>query len=383
MGGRDRIGVVTAVAGLVSLSADAVVLARDDFYRQGIVAGVWLVEVVVLLTLTVLAVRRSRAGVAVTAGTLAGLAVPLGLLRFGPPTWSAASAGGYATWAMLAALAVVAGLYLRSLDERRITAVAAARQAWRLTLAEDLHDYVVHDIHEMLLQAQAGQVLLGRVPDAGAGADIRDVLQRIEGTALRTLQTVDRTIHLLHDDRGPAESDSDTAQQSPHPTVRDLPELIDRFAAAGPVAADLDLARDLELDLVPVTGASPLAPDVSTTVYRIVAEALTNVRRHAPGARSVRVTVARIPGDSIRVEVTDDAPHAAGGGSQRGGSEPGGAERGGFGLAGLAARVDALGGRLTAGPAEPTGWQVTAVLPPQAPNLARELPHVNTDPAGR
>jgi signal transduction histidine kinase len=374
MGGWDRVAVVTAGAGLVSLAADAVVLAYGHFYRQGTTAAgvLILAEIVVLLTLTVLAVRRSRTDFAVTAGILAGLAVPSSLLRFGPPTWSAASAGGYTTWGLLAALMIVLGLYLRALDERRTRAVAAARRAGRLLLADDLHDFVVHDIHEMLLQAQAGQVLLGLTPgaDGVGGPDIGDVLHRIERTALRALETVDRTIHLLHDADGPAGSDVDTAPRSPQPTVYDLPGLVDRFAAVGPVAADLDLDLDLDLDPepAPAAGAPPLPPEVSATVYRIVVEALTNVRRHAVGASYVRVTVARAPGDTVRVEVTDDGGvHAAGHGT---GAGHRGSGRGAFGLAGHAARVDALGGELTAGPAEPNGWRVTAVLPVRAPRLA-------------
>ncbi|MCT9931489.1 two-component sensor histidine kinase [Planotetraspora sp. A-T 1434] len=362
---------MTAGVGLVSLAADAVVLACGDFYRQGMtVASVLsLVEVVVLLTLTLLAVRRSRAGFAVTAGILAGLAVPSWQLRFGPPTWSGVSVGGYTTWATLAALAVVVGLYLRALDERRTKAVAAARRAGRLMLADDLHDFVVHDVHEMLLQAQAGQVLLGLTPgaDGASGPDVGDVLHRIERTALRALETVDRSIHLLHDAGWPTGSDVEAAPRSPQPAVCDLPGLVDRFAAVGPVAADLDL----EPELAPAAGAPPLPREVSATVYRIVVEALTNVRRHAVGATYVRVTVARAPGDTVRVEVTDDGgTRAVGHGTGAGRS---GSGRGAFGLAGLAARVDALGGKLTAGPTEPTGWRVTAVLPVRAPRPAGPL----------
>jgi len=99
-----------------------------------------LAETVVLLALTVLVVRRSRAAVAVVGGTLTGLAVPLWLVRFGLPTWSTQSVGGYAAWGMLSVLAVVVGLYLRALDERRTRAVAAARHTQWLELADDLHD---------------------------------------------------------------------------------------------------------------------------------------------------------------------------------------------------------------------------------------------------
>jgi signal transduction histidine kinase len=85
-------------------------------------------------------------------------------------------------------------------------------------------------------------------------------------------------------------------------------------------------------------------------VYRIVQEALTNIARHAPGARSVVVTVTHDP-DRLRVEVTDDAPASRH-------HRPGG-----YGLVGMGERVEALGGRLRAGPLPGAGWSVQASLP--------------------
>ncbi|WP_067479370.1 helix-turn-helix transcriptional regulator [Actinomadura hibisca] len=78
-------------------------------------------------------------------------------------------------------------------------------------------------------------------------------------------------------------------------------------------------------------------PEVTGAVYRVVREALTNGRRHAPGARSV-VVVGR-DGHGVTVEVTDDGPvpvrsH----------------QRGGFGLVGMRERVETLGGSPRAGP---------------------------------
>jgi signal transduction histidine kinase len=346
--------VAAAGVALASIAVDGVVLAGGRPYAEGtsLASKLGLAEPVVLLALTVLVVRRPRAGVAVVAGALTGLAVPLWLLRFGPPTWSTYSVGGYTAWGTLSGLAVVIGLYLRALDESRARAAAAAGRAQRLELADDLHDFVVHDINEMLLQAQAGQVLV-----EGAAAGVGDVLRRIEQTALRALTTVDRTIHLLHEAdtpraAEPAEPEVDSAPRLPKPTVNDLPGLVDRFAATGPVAIHLDL----DPALAPATGTPPsVPPDVATTVYRIVVEALTNVRRHAVDATHVQVTVAGTPDGHVRVEIADDG--RPGGRAHTG---PGG---GGHGLAGLAARVDALGGTLSTGPAGPVGWRTTATLP--------------------
>ena len=89
-------------------------------------------------------------------------------------------------------------------------------------------------------------------------------------------------------------------------------------------------------------------------MYRVVVEALTNVRRHAVGARHVRVVVARTAHDGVRAEITDDG-RVDGRGAAGSGR--------GQGLAGLGARVEALGGTLSAGPHGPAGWRVAAELP--------------------
>jgi signal transduction histidine kinase len=352
--------VAAAVVGLASVAADGVVLARGNPYSQGmsLAGAAGLAEPVVLLVLTVMVVRRARAGIAIAAGALTGLAVPLWLLRFGPPTWSAESVGGFTAWGMASVVAAVVGLYLRALDEGRTRAAIAARRAQRVELADDLHDFVVHDINEMLLQAQAGQVLVG---GAATPAGVGDVLRRIEQTALRALATVDRTVHLLHHPDAPPGAERavapgvDGALRLPKPTLDDLPGLVDRFTATGSISVDLRL----DAQLSPARGTpSALPPEVATTVYRIVVEALTNVRRHAADARHVQVTVARTQDHGVRVEIADD--------SRLGRRAHAGSGRGGHGLAGLAARVDALGGTLSTGPAEPVGWRIAAQLPPRS-----------------
>jgi signal transduction histidine kinase len=99
-----------------------------------------------------------------------------------------------------------------------------------------------------------------------------------------------------------------------------------------------------------VTGeAVPLPAAVDKAVYRIVQEALTNTRKHAPAARaSVRLSYLQ---GSVEVEVTDD------------GTGPPVRSRGGFGLRGMAERVALVGGLLTAGPRPEGGFRVYASLP--------------------
>jgi signal transduction histidine kinase len=283
------------------------------------VAALVMVEAVALAVLVAFAVRVASTPSAGVTGGLAGVAVPCLLLRFGGA--GPVLAAGFAAWTLPVVLAGAVGWYLRSLDARRRTAVAAARRAQRLELARDLHDFVAHDVSEMLAQAQAGQVLAGRDPMAAVGT-----LRVIEQAALRALAAMDRTVAMLHEDG--------TTPAPPH-TLDDLAELIARFGARLDLEADLDLPREL-----------------AATAYRVVVEALTNVRRHAPDARQVEVTVRRADA-AVEVVVIDD-----GGGMSRPQSP-----RGGLGLPGLQERLGMLGGTLTAGPRRSRGWRLVAVLP--------------------
>jgi len=104
-----------------------------------------------------------------------------------------------------------------------------------------------------------------------------------------------------------------------------------------------------------------LPVEVSTSAYRVVMEALTNIRQHADGARVADVWVRRTP-EWLLVRVAND------GAAPRGGSPR---DRPGYGLVGLTERVRAVGGRLTAGPGIDGGWVVDAALPLAAEEVSR------------
>jgi hypothetical protein len=136
-----------------------------------------------------------------------------------------------------------------------------------------------------------------------------------------------------------------SAVPAPAPSLRDL---VDRMRAAG---------LPVELDERIPAGAVPLA--LSLTAFRIVQEALTNVRRHA-GPCPARVTVERA-GGMLVVEVADagdvgDAP----------GSE-------GRGVIGMRERAELYGGTLSAGPEPAGGWRVRAELPLEAEPAAAAM----------
>jgi signal transduction histidine kinase len=100
---------------------------------------------------------------------------------------------------------------------------------------------------------------------------------------------------------------------------------------------------------VEVTADLPvrLPPVVETAAYFVVAESLTNIVKHAPGA-SARVTLQQ-DGGMLVVEVIDDGP--------------GGADPSGGGLTGLRQRVEALDGRLEVHSVAREGTVIWAVLP--------------------
>ncbi|MER5348810.1 ATP-binding protein [Kitasatospora sp. NPDC002551] len=334
---RSRFGpaVVTGVAGAVSVGSTAGAWAAGRWTEADQWAGVvGLLELASLLVLVVVALRAEGGRRAAVAVWTVGGAVALWPSRFekvvGPEDGLALFGFGSA----LALPAVLVGLYLRGLDDARRRSVAAARRSQRLELAHDLHDFVAHDVSGMVAQAQAGMVLAASDPARAAA-----LFERIERAGLQALASLDRTVHLLR------REDADGPVRGPQPGLAELAELTERFAGSDGVEVRLDAPAE-----------DPGIPrEVAATAYRVVVEALTNVRRHAPAARTVEVRVRR-DGRRLTVRVRDDGGAAP---------QPSGPRRGGSGLAGLAARVEALGGTLAAG-REGGGWQVAVTLPLKA-----------------
>lgn len=235
-------------------------------------------------------------------------------------------------------LAAAVGLYLRALDSKRERAVAEARREQRLELARDLHDFVAHELTGILLEVQAAQVA------AYEPEENKALLARLEQASLRALESMDETLRALRDPDGAADEPATLRRDR----VDELPALVERFRGAATAHAVLELEDGL---------AELLPRQVQRAVYRVVLESLTNVRRHAAKATEVTVSVRRAAEDrdAVEVTVTDDGGR---GGLLRLDRRRGG----GTGLVELAARVEALGGTLTAGPQE-KGWRVRARIP--------------------
>lgn len=223
------------------------------------------------------------------------------------------------------------GVWLRFLDTRRHMAIDTARRGERLELARELHDVVAHHVAGIVVQAQAGRLIATKRPET-----VESTLAGIESAGNDALAAMRRVVSLLRDT-------DDAGGVTPGP--EQLSDLAGRFAAHGPV---------VQL-LLPDENRPFWPPEVTTTVYRVVQEALTNVVLHAPAAHTVTVSVDNDP-SGVTVEVTDDAP--------AGPSVPSWfASNGGYGLVGMRERVEALGGTLHAGPGPGSGWVVRATVP--------------------
>jgi signal transduction histidine kinase len=216
----------------------------------------------------------------------------------------------------------------RSVEANRLRSAIAAADAERRRWALELHDQTLQalgGLRVLLANAQRHSEALANEPA------IRQAVADIE-------LEIDNLRAIINDLR---------------------PSLLDDLGLLPAIKALVDRRREGGLQVEsglalpdPERGGEGLAPELETTVYRLVQEALTNVDKHAR-ATSVRVSVALAGGDVI-VEVQDDGI----------GFEPG-AQTAGFGLAGMNERVYLAGGRLEL-TSDQTGSLVRAKLPVQA-----------------
>jgi len=223
----------------------------------------------------------------------------------------------------LGGLAVAAGEASRNRRAYLAEALLRAREQVteeRLRIARDLHDSVGH--HLALINVQAG--VAGHVLTE-APAPVRATLEQIRVSSRSALDELRDAVGLL---RRPDEPVAPTAP------VSGLGELLASFERTG-----LRISFD---------GPADLPPAADRVVYRVVQEALTNVRKHA-GTVGVRVTLHRERSELV-VAVTNDGPVVA-------------ATAAGHGLTGMAERVAAIGGTLVTGPRDEGGFAVEARIP--------------------
>lgn len=209
----------------------------------------------------------------------------------------------------------------RAERERELLALQQVQHE-RTRIARELHDVVAHSLSVMIIQAAAAQ----RTPQPEAA---REAMSTVEHTGRRAMTEMRRILGVLRDD------DVQGALE-PMPSIDELHTLV-REASDLPVTLE---ATDLQ----------ELPAGVELSVYRIVQEGLTNVRRHAGNVQRVDVAVRRGP-DAVVVEIIDDGRGAASSGDP------------GLGLLGMRERVAMHDGTLVAGPRVGGGWRVRAIIP--------------------
>ncbi len=239
----------------------------------------------------------------------------------------------------------LAGLAEQAERERAAEAMRARQevQEERVRIARELHDVVAHTLAVMTVQAGVGRRLMAKRPEEASKA--LESIEMIGRTAHEELRVV---LGLLR------EEEAGAAVLTPAPRLADLTELVENVRASG-TPVELRMSG---------TGQR-LSPALELSIYRVVQEALTNVVKHAPGARAaVDLTVSA---QDVRIEVADyGGPPAGSGGSAGQDGRP--AVRGpGHGIVGMRERMGAFGGWLVAEPLAADGFRVLAEVPVQGP----------------
>lgn len=233
------------------------------------------------------------------------------------------------------ALGLEAGLMVRwgaravfAERQARAEAYERATLAERDRIAREIHDLVAHSLSVTMLQVTAARRILNDLPDPTNDiSEAVDALSDAERIGRQAMADIRQTVSGMSASRG----------RQPLPTAEDLPALIEQFRAAGQ-----------PVDFTHTGDVLSLSAPVSLGLYRVAQESLANVVKHAGGAaaevdleitaRQVRLTVrnpasARVPTDAF-----------------------------GTGLAGMKARIEQLGGHLTAGHGG-EAWIVQAIVP--------------------
>jgi signal transduction histidine kinase len=205
-----------------------------------------------------------------------------------------------------------------------------ARTEERARLAGEMHDVVTHRVSLMVLQAGALQV-------TAADDATRHAAEELRAAGCQALDELRDLVGILR-----AEPDGDET-----PSVAGLATLVAESTAVG---TPTELVQDGDPAL-----ASPV---VGRTAYRIVREALTNVRKHAPGS-TVQVQI-HYDRSQVRLSVSNTAP-------TRPPDAVLAASGSGLGIVGLRQRIELVHGTLYAAPAAGGGFRLDATLPAFVP----------------
>jgi signal transduction histidine kinase len=263
--------------------------------------------------------------------------------------------------------------YFAALEERAARAEAerdaqarVAAAAERDRIARELHDVIAHNLSVMVAQADGGRYAFDGDPERS-----RQALAEIGGTGRQALSEMS---HLL----GVLRTGEEAPALAPAPGVAEIAQLVAQAREAG-----MRVTQAVQGTARPVPGGLSLA------MYRMVQEALTNVRKHAGPGTAAEVTL-RYGQHELLVRVADDGRGTARAPAQRprhgDADQPGSTN--GHGLAGMRERAAMYGGTVQAGPCPGGGFEVTARLPltavsPVTGPPPTGKPRVGSPPASR
>ncbi len=223
-------------------------------------------------------------------------------------------------------------------EETRLAQENQARSAAldeRARIAREIHDVLAHSLAALTVQLETADALL----ESGRTRQAQQSIHTANQLAREGLAETRRAISALRGDTLP------------------LPDLLANLATA--YRGDFEVPAATHIDGQP----HDLTPDTNLTLYRTAQEAMTNIRKHAPGA-PVALTLTYQP-RAITLTVTNGAPPP-------GTPRPLGNTGGGYGLTGLRERAELAGGTFAAGPtagaSEPedpagVGWRVEVRIP--------------------
>jgi signal transduction histidine kinase len=209
----------------------------------------------------------------------------------------------------------------------------AARLEESTRIAREIHDVLAHTLAGLTIQLEATSSLVEQ------GADRDTVVARVQRAHALAREGLEETRQAVGALRGDAVSAS-----------AGIEALVDDYRASADAPAELTVDGD----------PARLTGQTGQAVLRVAQEALTNVRKHAPGADvSVAVHAGQTPDDDVVLLVQDRFSGSRPAPSPDGLANSGG----GYGLQGMRERAALLGGTLDAGAAG-DGWRVELRLPP-------------------
>ncbi|MFE6665045.1 sensor histidine kinase [Streptomyces sp. NPDC057697] len=341
---RGRFGPWETALGLVGVLGCA--FAAWAFFRTSLEHRLWpSLGLLTLVMLTALGAQQAGAellalilwcGCAVVAlerlPLVAGL--PATAAAFG--AYAAVNTDGWLSTAMSTVGLSLVGYVLR-LDaeargntQRLLAQERAAREAEaetaaldeRARIAREIHDVLAHSLSAQMVHLEAARLLIEQEP---AGEFRDQVLERVVAARSMAREGLAETRQALSALRG---------------EVSPVEDFLRQLVAVEPAQVSV------------VGERRTLTAEASQTVRRVAQEALTNVRKHAVGAR-VFVRLEYLP-DEVALEVRDSGGHSPGGGLSGSGS--------GYGLLGMRERAELMGGTLEAGPGE-EGFVVSLRVP--------------------